>query len=244
MAHQRARTSDSSQTTVIGIVGDRDAKYALHPATENALRDGPGSPTVEWIPTEQVSGPQDPSLRRYAGLLIAPGSHRSVKGILAAIRYARENHVPLLGTCGGFQHLVVEFARSVGGLPDADHEETSPGTPHLVVTALECSLVGQTHPVQLVAATKAAAIYASREVMEPFYCNYGLNADYRPLLELHGLTVSGIGKGGEARIVELSAHPFFIGTLYVPQARHELGNTHPLIRAFVAAARARPPPEV
>jgi CTP synthase (UTP-ammonia lyase) len=223
--------------TVIGIVGDRDARYPLHVATEEALMDGPDSPSIEWIATDRLTNTYDSNLSRYAGFLIAPGSPRRMDGVLAAIRYARENRVPLLGTCGGFQHLILEFARNVGGLPEADHEETSPGAPRLVVTALQCSLAGQVHPVRILAATKAAAIYALGEVLEPFFCNYGLNPDYRPLLESHGLIVSGMGNDGEVRIVELSTHPFFLGTLYVPQARYKPGEPHPLIHAFVAAAR-------
>src|SRR4029079_14164917 len=121
----------------------------------------------------------DALLARYAGLLIAPGSpYRSMAGALAAIRYAREQGVPLLGTCGGFQHIVVEFVRNVCGVADADHAETSPGAPRLAVTALQCSLAGQTHSVHVVAGTRAAAIYAIDEVREPFFCNYGLNREY------------------------------------------------------------------
>ncbi|HEY1892082.1 MAG TPA: hypothetical protein VGG63_16885 [Steroidobacteraceae bacterium] len=112
--------------------------------------------------------------------------------------------VPLLGTCGGFQHLIVEFLRNVVGVADADHEETSPDAPHLAVTALQCSLAGQVHRVRLVRGARARAIYDAEEVREPFYCNYGLNPEYRSLLEPHGLRVSGVGDGDEARVVELS----------------------------------------
>jgi CTP synthase (UTP-ammonia lyase) len=157
-------------------------------------------------------------------------------GALAAIRHAREHQVPLLGTCGGFQHLILEFARHVLGRADADHEETSPGAPDLAVTALTCSLAGQTHPVRIVAGTRAATIYGVDEVLEPFFCSYGLNSAYRPLLEARGLVISGVDRFGEVRIIELPAHPFFVGTLFVPQARHRPTEPHPLISAFIAAA--------
>jgi CTP synthase (UTP-ammonia lyase) len=239
---QRARTQSKLHAAVIGIVGERNERHPLHVASEQALTDGPDLPAIEWLATDRIAAWPAAQLWRYSGFLIAPGSpYRNMQGALTAIRFARENRLPLLGTCGGFQHLIVEFARNVGGVPDAEHAETDPGAAHLAVTALHCSLAGQIRPVRLVAGSRAAAIYGATEVLEPFYCNYGLNPDYRPLLESLGLSVSGVGQDAEARIVELSAHPFFVGTLYVPQARHKPGATHPLLSAFVAAARLAQP---
>jgi CTP synthase (UTP-ammonia lyase) len=70
-----------------------------------------------------------------------------------------------------------------------------------------------------------------------FFCSYGLNPVYRPLLEAHGLVVSGVDRLGEVRIVELPTQPFFVGALFVPQARHRRDEPHSLISAFIAAAR-------
>lgn len=233
-------TARAERGLIIGIVGDRNPGYALHLASEQALAEDRDHPVVEWIPTDSIQSLDQRSLSHYAGLLIAPGSpYRAMDGVLTAIRYAREQRVPLLGTCGGFQHLIVEFVRNVLGITDADHEETNPSAQHLAVTALQCSLAGQIHRVRLVAGTCAQAIYGATDVSEPFYCNYGLNPEYPPRLEPHGLRISGLGEGGEVRIVELSEHPFFLGTLYVPQARHETGASHVLIRALVAAAGQR-----
>ena len=228
------------QKVIIGLVGDRNPANRVHIATEEALTDGPDAPAVEWLATDQMSGPRAIELGRYAGFLITPGSpYRSMDGALAAIRHAREHQVPLLGTCGGFQHLILEFARHVLGRMDANHEETNPGAPDLAVTALTCSLAGQTHSVRIVAGTRAAAIYGVDEVLEPFFCSYGLNPTYRPLLQAHELVISGVDRLGEVRVVELPSHPFFIGTLYVPQARHSRSEPHPLISAFVAVARGQ-----
>jgi CTP synthase (UTP-ammonia lyase) len=225
------------QRVIIALVGDRNPANRTHLATEEAFTDAPDAPAIEWLATERLSEPGAIDLTRYAGLLITPGSpYRSMDGALAAIRHAREHQVPLLGTCGGFQHLILEFARHVLGRADADHEETSPGAPDLAVTALTCSLAGQTHPVRIVAGTRAATIYGVDEVLEPFFCSYGLNSAYRPLLEARGLVISGVDRFGEVRIIELPAHPFFVGTLFVPQARHRPTEPHPLISAFIAAA--------
>jgi CTP synthase (UTP-ammonia lyase) len=229
----------AQQRALIAVVGDRNPSYAVHVATDRALTHGQHAPEIEWLATDAIEL-RASDLARYAGFLVAPGSpYRSMAGALLAIRHAREHRVPLLGTCGGFQHLIIEFMRDVAGIPDAEHAESNPGAALLGVTALACSLAGQTHAVRILAGTRAAAIYQMQETLEPFFCSYGLNPDYRSLLESHGLVISGVGPEGEARIVELPSQPFFMGTLYVPQARHEPGKPHPLVSAFVDAARRR-----
>ena len=84
--------------------------------------------------------------------------------------------------------------------------------------------------------TRAAVLYGAVEVTEPYYCNYGVNPEYRRLLEAGGLVTSGVGVDGEVRIVELPDHPFFLATLFVPQARSTAANPHPLVAGFAAAA--------
>lgn len=222
---------------LIGIVGDRNPAYPTHRLTESALAHLPGALPFAWIPTEDLANEAGSRLDEYAGLLIAPGSpYRSMTGALAAIRHARERKVPLLGTCGGFQHIVIEFVRNVLGIADADHAETNPSADRLAVTAMACSLAGESHPVRLIAGTRAAQMYGTDRVVEPFFCSFGLNPGYAPILEARGLRISGVGENGEARIVELADHPFFVGTLYVPQARSTAQAPHPLLQAFIAAA--------
>jgi len=233
------RQAARSWPVMIGIVGDRDPAYELHRATEDALAHASARLAFEWLPTEQIADDSGLRLARYAGLLVAPGWCCNMEGALAAIRRAREKGVPLLGTCGGFQHVVLEYIRDVVGFADADHEATNPAAPRLAVTALACSLSGEDHPVSLIAGTKAAAIYRTTDIIEPFFCEYGLNPEYRALLEQHGLVVSGVGRGGEARVLELPDHPFFLATLYVPQAHPALERPHPLVAALVAAAGKR-----
>jgi CTP synthase (UTP-ammonia lyase) len=107
-----------------------------------------------------------------------------------------------------------------------------------VITPLACSLVGQQQPVTIVPATRAAALYGASEVVEDYYCNYGINPDYRAALEAGGMRVSGVGGSGEVRIVELPAHPFFLATLFLPQARSTPAASHPLIRGYAGAVAA------
>jgi CTP synthase (UTP-ammonia lyase) len=159
-----------------------------------------------------------------------------MEGALAGIRYARENGVPFIGTCGGFQHLVIEYARSVMGFKEAEHAESSPEASCLFITPLSCSLGGKTMEVTIKAGSKAAAAFRVTRSMEQFYCNFGLNPEYQDQLEKHGLEITGRDQNDEVRIVELGTHPFFVGTLFVPQARSAPENPHPLILEFCRAA--------
>ena len=123
------------------------------------------------------------------------------------------------------------------GITDADHAETNPGGQRLTVTALACSLAGQEHLVRFVPGSRVHSLYATEEVVEPFFCSYGLNLEYRPAFEAAGLAFSAFSDDGEVRALELQGHPYFVATLYVPQVRSRYGNPHPLISAFVGAAR-------
>jgi CTP synthase (UTP-ammonia lyase) len=132
--------------------------------------------------------------------------------------------------------VLVEYARNVVGVAGAEHAETSPEAADLVVTPLSCSLAGQEHRVVLLPGSRAADLYGSEEAVEDYYCNYGLNPDYRPRIEESGLRVSGVDDAGEPRIVELDAHPYFVATLFCFQTRSRPGEPHPLVSGLAAAA--------
>ena len=104
-----------------------------------------------------------------------------------------------------------------------------------MITQLACSLVGQQHPVRLLAGSRAAKLYGTSEAVEDFYCNYGVNPDYRGALEDAGLRVTGVGLEGEIRIIELPEHPFFVATLFLPQARSTAAAPHPLLAGYASA---------
>src|ERR1700722_5727540 len=220
----------------IGIIGDFNAANPTHIATTNGLDPAAkalGWPIeTVWLPTDE---PQD--FGNFQGLLCSPGSpYRSLEGALKGIRYARDNNVPFLGTCGGFQHLVIEYARNVMGFTEAAHAESDPYASCLFITPLSCSLIGKTMEVAIQPGSKAAAAYRVSRSNEQFYCNFGLNPEYQDELEKHGLQITGRDQADEVRIVELGTHPFFVGTLFVPQARSVPGNPHPLILEFCRAA--------
>jgi CTP synthase (UTP-ammonia lyase) len=229
------------KTAHIGIIGDFNAAFPPHLATDEAIvhaSKGAGLAIVpRWIPTTAVIDEGISCLADCAGVWIAPGSpYRNMHGALRAIRHARLSGIPLLATCGGFQHVVLEYARNVLGFADAAHAEYDPYASRLFVTPLSCSLVGRTMAVQLSRDSRVRGWYNARQVSEQYYCNFGLNSRYESHLRRGGLPVVGWDADGEARVLELPGHPFFVATLFVPQLTSTAARPHPLISAFVAAA--------
>lgn len=224
----------------IGVVGDYQPTNEAHVATTASLQhagDAAGLPVeVSWAATLDLASGARPTLDGFQGLLIAPGSpYQSMAGALEAIRMARTRGVPLLATCGGFQHVVLEFARHVLGVADAGHAEYGCAST-LFITPLSCSLAGQQMEVSLRPDTVAARAYGAVAATERYYCNFGINPEYLPALTDAGLAVSGADRQDEVRVMELPDHPFYVATLFVPQTSSSPGRPHPLLRAFVEAA--------
>ena len=121
---------------------------------------------------------------------------------------------------------------------DAGFEEADPDSSALIITRLTCSLRGLVQEVLVVPDTLAARAYGVERATENFLCSFGLNETYRERLFSDDMRVSGTDVEGNARIAELRSHPFFMGTLFVPQCSSEAGEAHPLIVAFVKAAAA------
>ena len=230
----------------IAVIGDHQPGNPTHDAIPVAVGhadelDGAGrSTTLEWIATDDAERLPLATLDGYDAFWIAPGSpYRSMEGALRAIRYAREGDRPLLGTCAGFQHLVIELARDVLGIVDAAHAEVDPDASHLFVTLLACSLVGETMTVTVRPGTRAASLYPTASAPERYYCRFGLDPARVGELEQAGMVVSGVDQDGEPRIVELPDRRFCVATLFVPQTSSTPERPHPIVAGFVAAAHAR-----
>lgn len=136
-------------------------------------------------------------------------------------------------------HVILEHVHNVLGYRDAAHEELNPEAPRFAIEQLSCSLAGEDHPVVIAPGSLASSLYGVGSVVEPFFCNYGLNPEFTPALEAAGLAISARDANGEARVVELPDHPFFLAALFVPQARSTPDAPHPLLAGFTAAAQAR-----
>jgi CTP synthase (UTP-ammonia lyase) len=221
------------------ILGEYNPDSETHRATNLAIRHSltalNSELTVRWISTTVI---EEEDVLRARGLWVAPGSpYKDLSRAIHAIRLARENLVPCLGTCGGFQHMVLEFARNVIGFTDAHHAEYTPAASRLFITALSCSVAGMELPVRLQPRTTARNLYGKDEVVERYYCTFGVNPEYSDTLTgSRDLVISGRDLNGEIRIIEIRRHPFFVGTLFVPQTQSRETIPHPLVSGFLQAA--------
>ena len=221
----------------IVLLGDHDPSYVTHRALDVLADRLAPDASLAWVST---TGTDDPQLASADGVWVVPGTPYVDEGAVhAVLRHRREEGLPTLGTCGGFQHLVLEFARSRLGMHGAAHEETEPGAEQVVVAALACSLVGEVRPVTAVPGTRMAEICG----LEPFdgfhFCSYGVDLRHRDALVAAGLVFSAFAPDAGVEAVELDGHPFYLGTLFQPQmASLDGGPVHPLVLAFVEAAGA------
>jgi CTP synthase (UTP-ammonia lyase) len=225
----------------LALVGDRSPSVQAHvkiPALVDALT-GSAGPAIEtyWLHSTAIGGPGD--VAGFDGVWVIPGSpYENPDGVLAAIRAARTGGIPLLGTCGGFQHLLLEFARDVCGLTAVDNAEEHPDAAGQLIVPLECSLLGEESTVVITPGTAAADAMGPGPATERYFCRYGLNADYLEILERHGLVFSGRDTRGEVRVAELPGHPFCVASLFQPELSSDPTWVHPLIAAFAAAVRS------
>ena len=228
----------TNHTPRIALVGDRSANVRAHariPVIIDALlrRDSIDLDPY-WIAS---ADPMACDLSGFDAIWVVPGSpYESTDGILSAVRTAREQQIPFLGTCGGFQYALLEYARNVCGLSGAANAEVTPDAEEQLIVPLECSLKGREDAVMVVPGTLAARILGPGRRTERYHCSYGLNSAYVETLTADGLRISGFDASGQARIAELPEHPFFVGTLFQPELNGDGTQPHPIIRAFALAA--------
>jgi len=227
----------------IGLVGDFDPTVPAHQAIPPALRNAAAALQVkvqfDWLPTEQIT--DEFRLTHFDGLWCVPASpYRNPQGAFLAIRYARENDLPFLGTCGGFQHALIEYARNVLAWADAGHAETDVDAVRQVIAPLQCALVEATGLIRIVPGTRLAEAYGCTEVTEGYRCRFGLNPEFAVALLQGALRVSAYDEHGEVRAVELSPHSFFVATLFQPERAALKSRRAPVVEAFVRACTGRP----
>jgi CTP synthase (UTP-ammonia lyase) len=236
---QAGHHSDMTNYTArIALVGDRSANVRAHariPVLIDALLHRESiALDPYWIATPEA---EECDLGGFDAIWLTPGSpYASADGAIAAARTAREQAIPFLGTCGGFQHALLEFARNVCGLRTVQNAEITPEADDQLIVPLECSLVGHEEAVMIAPGTLAAKITGPGRRPERYNCAYGLNPEYLDALIRGGLRFSGFDDSGHVRVLELPAHPFYMGTLFQPELQGDGTQPNPIIVALGVAA--------
>jgi len=239
----------------IAIVGKyvnlRDAYLSVMEALKHGGFHHGAEVQITWLASDDLAGNGAMAVLSGADGILVPGGFgvRGVEGKVEAIRYARENGVPFLGICLGLQCAVVEFARNVCGLTDANSSEFDPATPNPVidllpeqknVTDLGGSMRLGAQPCHLTPGTLAADAYGGSVVYERHRHRFEVNPAYHEVLSSNGLVFSGLSPDGRlVEIIELPGHPFFVAGQFHPELRSRPTKPHPLFREFVGAAYAR-----
>ena len=189
----------------IALVGDYKPEAVSHQAIPVALKLTASHLNLDiqshWLPTETITAPS--VLQGYDAIWVVPGSpYKHDDGAFMAIRHAREQNIPFLGSCGGFQYAIVEYARNVMGWHDAGHAETDTGG-RLVIAPLSCSLVEKSGTIIFQPNTLTARAYGKLETHEGYHCNFGVNPEFVADLQRHPLIISGHDGEGDVRSIEL-----------------------------------------
>jgi CTP synthase (UTP-ammonia lyase) len=238
----------------IGILGDFNPDFRSHTATIDSLNHAARKLNltieIQWIPTPALlSSESEKILESFDALWASPGSpYRSFDGMLKGIEFARRRDWPFLGTCGGFQYALIEFARNVLGIADADSAENNSGSKNIVIYPVVCAvpgrkgdapkLSGKVPEIRLRPGSYLQSFYGKDKevVTEEFFCNFEVNPEYEWCAMEAGFPVVARGADGEIRAIESPTHRFFVATLFQPQLSSTEKKPHPLVLAFVQAA--------
>ncbi|MEM7208510.1 MAG: hypothetical protein AAF434_11865 [Pseudomonadota bacterium] len=228
----------------VALIGDYSESIVAHRAIPLALELAGKTLSrqidAHWIETDALVIPTDSQLTDYDAIWCVPASpYQNKNAAIDAIRYARENTRPFLGTCGGYQHALLEFARNVLGHVEADNLEDNPETQFPLVAPMACALRDTAGQIDLIAETQIAGIYGNTRIEEEYNCGFGFNSEYRELFDDSALRISAVDALNDPRAIELSNHPFFIGVAFQPERSALKGDQHPLVTAFARAAIER-----
>lgn len=246
------RQSQAQKTVAIGLCGKyvqlRDAYKSVIEAIVHAGAAVGVKPEIEFIEAEELS-PANVSTRlsRFAGIIVPGGfGVRGMEGKMAAITFCREQKVPFLGLCVGLQVAVIEFARNVCGLKDANSTEFAPSTRypviHLMPTQRGKRIKGGTmrlgtYPCAIRKPSLAFGCYRRRLVWERHRHRYEVNNRFLELFARYGMIASGMSPDGRlVEMIELRHHPFFIATQFHPEFKSRPLAPHPLFTSFLKAS--------
>ena len=227
----------------------RDSYKSIVEAIYHAAAELDVKPVLHWVEAEDVTSPKyvSEAFREVHGVIILPGfGLRGAEGKINCITYARTHNVPFLGICFGLQLAVVEYARNVIGLREANSTELDPNTPHPVVTLLPeqggIKELGGTlrlgaYPIKLIKGSIVYSLYGKEVIYERHRHRYEVNPAYLPLLRKGGLRVTGFSlNSSRVEFIELPSHYFFVATQAHPEFKSRPGSPSPLYYGFIKAA--------
>lgn len=223
----------------IALVGDFDENMHTHLALNESIDHCRAflqfDLEAKWVPSQDshaIFSGRD----LYNALWIAPGSpYNNEDNVLEVIRYARENNIPLMGSCGGFQFMVIEYAKNKLGINNAGHEETN-GCVNPVISMLSCSLKGREEEISI--PEKESWLFnvlQTHTITAGYYCSYGVNPKFYKILNQHPFVFTAFSPTGEVRAFELRGHRFFKGTLFQPSLHSSPDRPNPLLLSFFNA---------
>ena len=226
--------------TTIALIGDRRPSVRSHVRLEQLFAPEASVAArgirATWLSSDAVDLE---SLAEVDGIWVLPGSPYADRDrVLGAITYARVHDVPFLGSCGGLQHLLLEFARSVAGLTSAEHAEEHPEAAHPIIVPLTCSLVDEDTEVIVEPSTIAADLLGAGRHQVSYVCSYGLDQRATAALVAAGLRIAARDAAGEVRMAEVASCRFMVGSLFQPELMSTPDALHPLIEGFFVAAGA------
>ena len=236
----------------IAMVGKYIQLHDAYLSVVEALKHGgiaaKASVKIRWIDSEELTRENAAYVLQGIDGILVPGGFgtRGTEGKIVAIQYAREQKIPFLGICLGMQMAIVEFVRNVLGYEDAHSIELNPDTKNPVIALMAeqngVVNIGGTlrlgaYPCKLKKDSLAYRLYGEEEISERHRHRYEVNNDYREELENKGMTLSGLSPDGKiVEMVEISDHPYFIGTQGHPEFKSRPNKAHPLFRGLVQAA--------
>jgi len=220
----------------ICILGDQDptqqARRAIDIARDHAAGRLAVAPTFEWVATDELNLADLGT--RFQGLWVTPGSpYKDEARVAEALTLARTTGLPTFGNCGGFQHMLLEFARNVAGIAGARHAENQPGPGPVVIAALACSLKGLTEELTIVPGTKLEGFVGVGPLVGRYFCSYAVDEAFVPILEASGVRWTSFADG-QPRSFELPDHRFFLGCLFQPALDSQQDRPNPVIQGFLS----------
>ena len=245
-----------SRQCTVAMVGkytsNGDAYKSINEALVHAGIPNEASIDIRWIESDTLEAAENPTdlLAGVDALVVGPGfGLRGIEGKIEAIRHARETGLPFLGICLGMQMAVIEFARNVCGLAEANSEEMNLNAPYPVIHLLPeqrtvmdkgASMRLGSYPCNLVHGTLSHRIYGQTRITERHRHRYEVNNDFREKLQEHGIVISGVSPDYRlVEMIELAEHPFFVGTQAHPEFKSRPNHPHPLFAGLVGAALRR-----